>query len=92
MSYLRNDPNKQERIAKKNKRHFFFLSTVVYRRDNSLVSGWKDKRIVTYLTTNDETGMKTIKRMTRDGVEMMIKKPNIILNNIKYMGGVDRGD
>ena len=36
--------------------------------------------------------MKTAKRMARSGVEIMIKKPNIILNYIKYMGGVDRAD
>ena len=36
--------------------------------------------------------MKTVKRMTRGGVEIMIKKRNIILNYIKYMGGVDRAD
>ena len=36
--------------------------------------------------------MKTVKRVARGGVEIMIKKPNIILNYIKYMGGVDRAD
>ncbi|KAL2737606.1 piggyBac transposable element-derived protein 4-like [Vespula squamosa] len=46
---------------------------------------WKDKRLVTCLHED-------YRRIIRGGVEMMIKKPNIILNYIKYIGGVDRAD
>ncbi|XP_033326115.2 piggyBac transposable element-derived protein 4 [Megalopta genalis] len=67
-------------------------STVAYRRGDTLLLGWKDKKIVTCLTTRGDTGMKTVKRIARGGVDIMIKKPNVILNYLKYMDGVDRAD
>ncbi|KAL2731765.1 piggyBac transposable element-derived protein 4-like [Vespula squamosa] len=94
MPYYRNDSNEQERIAQCNKKanickKKFMIS---YRRNNTLLLAWKDKRLVTCLITRGDTGMKTVRRITRGSAEMMIKKPNIILNYIKYMGGVDRAD
>ncbi|XP_012270287.1 piggyBac transposable element-derived protein 4-like [Orussus abietinus] len=74
------------------KLNFSKKTTVAYQRDITLLLGWKDKRIVTCLTTRGDTRMSTVKRITRGGVEIMVKKPNIVLNYIKYMGGVDRAD
>ncbi|KAL6417866.1 hypothetical protein ACFW04_012481 [Cataglyphis niger] len=74
------------------KPNFLKKSTIAYRQDNTLVLGWKDKRVVTCLTTAGDIGMTTVKRITRGGVDIMVKKPNIILNYIKNMGGVDQAD
>lgn len=84
--------NRKELPKEIKKPNFSKKSTVAYRRGNTLLLGWKDKRIVTCLTTRGDTGMSTVKRITRGGVEIMVKKPNIVLNYIKYMGGVDRAD
>ena len=40
----------------------------------------------------DNAGLTTVKRILRGGIEVNVKKPNVILNYIKYMGGVDRVD
>ncbi|KAI4497786.1 hypothetical protein M0802_007112 [Mischocyttarus mexicanus] len=74
------------------KPNFSKKSTVAYRQNNTLVLGWEDKRVVTCLTTAGDTGMTTVKRITRGGVNIMVKKPNIVVNYIKNMGGVDRAD
>lgn len=84
--------NRKELPKEIKKPDFSKQSTVAYRRDNTLLLGWKDKRIVTCLTTRGDTGMSTVKRITRGGVEIIVKKPNIVLNYIKYMGGVDWTD
>ncbi|CAD1470709.1 unnamed protein product, partial [Heterotrigona itama] len=83
MPFNWNDPNKWQIIAKYNKSNksnkklkFNKKFTIAYRKDNTLVLAWKDKRIVTSsLTTWDNAG-----------------KPNVIINYIKYMGGVNQGD
>ncbi|CAK9816518.1 PiggyBac transposable element-derived protein 4 [Anthophora quadrimaculata] len=84
--------NRKKLPAEIKKPKFSTKSTVAYRRGNTLVLGWKDKRVVTCLITKGDTGMTMVKRITRGGVDIMIKKPNIVLNYIKYMGGVDRAD
>ncbi|XP_043487956.1 piggyBac transposable element-derived protein 4 [Polistes fuscatus] len=84
--------NRKELPKEIKNQKFSTKSTVAYRRGNTLVLGWKDKRVVTCLTTRGNTGMTTVKRITRGDVDIMVKKPNIILNYIKYMGGVDRTD
>ncbi|KAK2574893.1 hypothetical protein KPH14_008345 [Odynerus spinipes] len=82
--------NKKELPSGIKKPKFVKQSTVSYRRNKTLLLAWKDKRQVTCLTTTGDIGIETVRRITRGGVEMMIKKPNIISNYIKYMGGVDR--
>lgn len=54
--------------------------------------GWKDRKVVTCLTTKVDKGMTSVKRITRGDVDITIKKPNIVLNYIKYMKGLDWAD
>ena len=89
----RNYLNEQKHIPEQIKRtKFGKKSIVVYRKRNTLVLAWKDKRVVTCLTNWDNTGMTPVKRILRDGVEVTVKKPNVVINYIKHMGGVDRID
>ncbi|XP_015436661.1 PREDICTED: piggyBac transposable element-derived protein 4-like [Dufourea novaeangliae] len=84
--------NRKELPKEIKKPNFSKKLTVAYRRGKTLVLGWKDKRVVTCLTTRGDTGMTTFRRITRGGVDIMVKKPNVVLNYIKYMGGVDLAD
>nr|XP_027198261.1 piggyBac transposable element-derived protein 4-like [Dermatophagoides pteronyssinus] len=68
------------------------VSIKSYRRKNNLIITWKDKRIVTLFTNRYNPSMKNVKRIIRNGVSTMIKKPNAILNYSKYMGGVDKAN
>lgn len=74
------------------KPNFGRKSTVAFRKGNTLVLSWKDKRVVTCLTNWNNAGMTSVRRMLRGGVEVTVKKPNVVINYIKYMGGVDRAD
>lgn len=67
-------------------------STVAYRKRNTLVLARKDKRVVTCLTNWNNAGMTPVKRILRGGVEVTVKKPNVVIDYIKHMGGVDRAD
>ncbi|KAK2574890.1 hypothetical protein KPH14_008342 [Odynerus spinipes] len=67
-------------------------STVAFRKGNTLVLSWKDKRVVTCLTNWNNAGMTSVRRMLRGDVEITVKKPNVVINYIKHMGGVDRAD
>ncbi|XP_017796993.1 PREDICTED: piggyBac transposable element-derived protein 4-like [Habropoda laboriosa] len=71
--------NRKELPNKIKKPKFFKKSTEAFRRGNTLLLAWKDKRTVTCLITRDNAGMTTVKRIVRSGVEVNIKKPNIIL-------------
>lgn len=55
------------------KPNFHKKYTVAYRKDNTLVLAWKDKEIVTSLTTWDNAGITTLKRILRGGVEVNCK-------------------
>ncbi|XP_058792504.1 piggyBac transposable element-derived protein 4-like [Phymastichus coffea] len=67
-------------------------SIVAYRKKNTLILAWKDKRVVTCLTNWNNAGMTRVKRILRGGVEVTVKKPNVIIDYTKHMGGVDRAD
>ncbi|KAK2577923.1 hypothetical protein KPH14_011868 [Odynerus spinipes] len=67
-------------------------STVAYRKTNTLVLAWKDKRVVTCLVNWNNAGMTPVKRILRGGVEVTVKKPNVVIDYIKHMGGVNRAD
>jgi hypothetical protein len=62
--------NRKELPNEIKKPKFFKKSMVAYRKDNALVLVWKDKRIVTYLTTWDNAGITPVKRILRGDVEV----------------------
>uniref|UniRef100_A0A1B0AR47 PiggyBac transposable element-derived protein domain-containing protein n=1 Tax=Glossina palpalis gambiensis TaxID=67801 RepID=A0A1B0AR47_9MUSC len=50
---------------------------------------WKDKRIVTLLSTWNNTGMtSTTKSYMRGGSEVIVSKPNVVLDYIHSMGRI----
>lgn len=61
---------------------------------NRLVAYRKENTAKEYnnLTNWNNAGMAPVKRILRGGIEVTIKKPNVVINYIKYMGGVDRAD
>ncbi|XP_020297799.1 piggyBac transposable element-derived protein 4-like, partial [Pseudomyrmex gracilis] len=65
---------------------------VAYRRKDLLLLAWRDKRIVTMLSTCATSSSKTVtKRSRKEGVTDTVK-PDVVLNYNKYMGGVDKAD
>lgn len=44
------------------------------------------------MTNWNNAGMAPVKRILRGGIEVTVKKSNVVINYIKYMGGVDRAD
>lgn len=57
-----------------------------------MILAWKDKRVVSMMSNWCDADMTTVKRFQRGGVEIAVKKPNVILKYIGFMGGVDRAD
>ena len=66
--------------------------TVAYRKGKTLVLAWKDKRIVTLLSTRNEAGLMSIHRRVRRGELVRIQKPKMVIDYTKNMRGVDRAD
>ncbi|CAK9809212.1 PiggyBac transposable element-derived protein 4 [Anthophora quadrimaculata] len=66
--------------------------TVAYRKGKTLVLAWKDKRIVTLLSTRNEAGLMSIHRRVRGGELVRIQKPKMVIDYTKNMRGVDRAD
>ncbi|XP_035219647.1 piggyBac transposable element-derived protein 4-like [Stegodyphus dumicola] len=62
---------------------------VAYRRNNMLLLAWKEKEIVTLLTTCGSAEMKTIKKKVRGGTICM-QKPQVVINYTAKMRAVDR--
>jgi len=75
-------------------------SKIAYRKNNTLVLAWRDKRIVTMLSTMFTSSSQSVRRPRRSiqgtvpaqNNETMINKPTVIQNYIKNMGGVDNAD
>lgn len=67
-------------------------NTFACRSENLLLLAWKDKRVVTILSSWDVSGTQPINRRVRGGNIQVIDKPTVIVNYNKYMGGVDRAD
>ncbi|XP_026475392.1 piggyBac transposable element-derived protein 4-like [Ctenocephalides felis] len=63
-----------------------------FRSGKLMLLAWKDKRIVTTLTSWDISGTQPIHRRIRGGNVQVINKPNVVINYNKFMGGVDRAD
>lgn len=64
--------------------------TVAYKRRNTLLLSWKKKRVVTMLTNWNNAGFVSEKRFDRNGVDMDVKKPSVIIHYMKHMKAVDR--
>ncbi|XP_015187591.1 PREDICTED: piggyBac transposable element-derived protein 4-like [Polistes dominula] len=65
---------------------------VAYRRIDNLVLAWKDKRIVTVLTNFHNAAMSDVERTLRHGVQTVVRKPDVVINYLKSMGGIDLAD
>lgn len=50
------------------------------------------QEVVTCLSIKGDTEITIIKKIIRGGMAIMVKKPTIVLNCIKYMDGVDRAN
>ncbi|KAL2714427.1 piggyBac transposable element-derived protein 4-like [Vespula squamosa] len=57
-----------------------------------LLLAWKDKRIVTILSSYDALGTTTIERRMKQAGTVNIIKPNVIINYNMNTGGVDKAD
>uniref|UniRef100_A0A1B0GEK4 PiggyBac transposable element-derived protein domain-containing protein n=1 Tax=Glossina morsitans morsitans TaxID=37546 RepID=A0A1B0GEK4_GLOMM len=68
------------------------VRTVAYGENNITFLAWKDKRIVTMLSNYNSTGMESTLRTLRCGDFISIDKPQIVLDYIANMGGVDLAD
>lgn len=62
------------------------------RKSKLLALSWRDKRIITMLSSYDTGSMITTSRVTRGGNQIEIRKPQAVLNYNKFMGGVDRAN
>ncbi|KAK9309619.1 hypothetical protein QLX08_000833 [Tetragonisca angustula] len=67
-------------------------TVAAYRSGDILLLAWKDKRIVTILSSYDTSDTKTIERRVKEGGTVNISKPNVIINYNMNMGGVDKAD
>ena len=62
-----------------------------YRRDdNLLMMSYNDKKDIYFLSTIHQATTGNSKKKARDG--MLIKKPTVVNEYNKYMGGIDRND
>lgn len=64
----------------------------VRKYNNKMLLAWKDKRVVTMMSTSSNAKMTSITRMGKGGTVITRDKPNIVLEYTKSMGGVDRAD
>ena len=67
---------------------------VAYRNnENILLLAWRDKRLVTMLSTWSTSKSEPVRRKVRGREEEeMVEKPSVIANYMKNMGGVDTAD
>ena len=65
---------------------------VAYRRKDILLLAWRDKRIVTMLSTCATSSSKTVTKRTRKEGRTNIVKPDVVINYNKYIGGVDKAN
>lgn len=62
---------------------------ISYRKNDQLALSWKDKRVVTMLSTKHKGGTLVPSKYPN---QLPVPKPNVILDYTKNMGGVDRTD
>ena len=51
---------------------------------------WKDKRIMSLLSTWSDAGMIDSKRILQGGKEVNIRKPNVVVSYTNSMSSIDR--
>lgn len=56
---------------------------MAYRKGKPVVLAWKDKRIVTLLSTRNEAGFMSIHKRVRSGKLVRIQKPKMVMDK-KY--------
>ncbi|CAC5408617.1 unnamed protein product [Mytilus coruscus] len=67
--------------------------TLTMQKGNLVATAWKDKKIVTYLSTNsDPTQSRTVRRRKKDGTVQDVPAPAVSESYNKYMFGVDLAD
>ncbi|XP_047361946.1 piggyBac transposable element-derived protein 4-like [Vespa velutina] len=67
-------------------------TTVAYRKNSTTLLAWKDKRIITILTNYYNTQLQSTHRTLRGGHIVTVNKPEMVLEYMANMGGVDRAD
>ncbi|KAK1336349.1 hypothetical protein QTO34_004155 [Cnephaeus nilssonii] len=65
---------------------------VAFRDENVMLLAWKDKRIVTMLSTWDTSETESVERRVHGGGKEIVLKPKVATNYTKFMGGVDIAD
>ena len=55
-------------------------------------SAWRDNKVVTIMSTSQQSATGTVPRRQKDGSTLSVPCPEPIITYNKYMGGVDRGD
>ena len=67
--------------------------TITMQKGNLVVTAWKDKKMVTYLSTNcDPTQQRIIQRRQKDGTRQDVPAPVASELYNKFMFGVDLAD
>lgn len=67
--------------------------SIIMQRGNLSAVSWKDKKNVTYLSTNcDSTESTTVMRRQKDGSVKEMPCPSVVPSYNQYMFGVDRAD
>ena len=66
--------------------------SIAYKKGRTMILSWKDKRVVTLLSTSDSAGFITKTRFVRGGEQQNVEKPKIVVSYTASMGGVDRAD
>lgn len=67
--------------------------TLTMQKGNLVATAWKDKKIVTYLSTNsDPTQSRTVRRRKKDGTVQDVPAPAVSESYNKYMFGIDLVD
>ena len=64
----------------------------VHKKAKIMFLAWKNKRIVSLLSTWNDAGMMESKRILRGDTEVNIRKPNVVASYTNSMGGVYRAD
>lgn len=67
-------------------------TVAAYRSGDILLLAWKDKRIITILSSYDTSATTTIERRVKQGSTINISKPNVITNYNMNKGGIDKAD